>query len=153
MIDAPNLSEPEKRDKYLIDNPYKYLFIIDSDEYLIAADWDKAFKFLENLKGGIHDIAFETDDEGGMSLYPRLWINPKEYRYKICHCIWSHNDGTVYKSGNTGGAMIPGILCGMNDKLRSDELLKDTLDYQTAMMSFEKPFRQKYREGKLEDFV
>ena len=147
IIDAPNLSEPEKRNKYL-QTDKKYLFIIDSDEYIIVADWDKVFKFLENLKGGVHDIFFEMDEFGGIGCYPRLWIYPKYFKYHLCHNMWSDNrTGEFYKSGNTGGAQIPGILCGMNDKLRTPENLQNTVDYQIKMMEFEKPYRQKYREG------
>ena len=153
LIDAPNLPEPEKRNKYL-ENDYKYLFIIDSDEYIVTADWERFFKFVDNLKEGVHDIFFEVDEEGGIASYPRLWIYPKDYRYVLCHNIWTdRRRGIVYKSGNTDGVQIPAVLCGMNDSLRTEKYLSNVVEYQTKMMAFEKSYRQKYREGKLEDFI
>lgn len=153
LIDAPNLSEPEKRQKYLTNNEHKYLMIIDSDEYVLAADWDKFYNFIQTLDSGIHHIFFETDNNGGTSTYPRLWINPKEWEYVHCHNIFRNKKlGLILKSGFSDGETIPGLLCGMGDELRNEKYLKDTFDYQVSMMAYEKKYRQEYREGNMINF-
>lgn len=152
LIDAANLLEPDKRQKYLTNNEYKYLFIIDSDEYVLAADWDRFYDYILTLESGIHDIFFETDNNGGTSSYPRLWVNPKEWKYVKTHNIFKNDNVGIFKSGNTGGKQCPAILCGMGDDLRSEAYLKDTFDYQVKMIEYELPFRHKFRDGDMKDF-
>lgn len=156
LIDAPNLSEPEKRQIYLTHNPHKYLIIIDSDEYVISADWDKFYSKIQELDGGIHHVFFQTDNNGGVSTYPRLWVNPKDWKYVKCHNIFKNEKlGLILKSGFSDGETINEelLFCGFDDKLRSPEYLKNTYDYQVEMMKFEKPFREKYRTGDMTPFV
>ena len=50
----------------------------------------------------------------------------------------------MIKSGFNHGEIIPGILCGFGDELRSKEYLKDTFDYQVKMIEFETPYREKF---------
>ena len=154
LIDAPNLSEPDKRQKYLTDNKHKYLLIIDSDEYVKYADWDKFYQFIETLESGIHHVFFEVDANGGTSTYPRLWVNPSEWEYSLCHNIFKNDKlGLILKSGFSEGKTIPGLLCGMGDELRSESYLKDTYDYQVEMIKYELPFRHAYRDGDMTPFA
>lgn len=153
LIDAPNLSEPEKRQIYLSNNPHKYLMIIDSDEYVLAADWPRFYNFILTLDSGIHHVFFETDNNGGTSTYPRLWVNPRDWRYVHCHNIFKNEKlGLVLKSGFSDGETCPALLCGMGDELRSKEYLNDTYEYQVKLIEYEKPFRHKYRDGDLSIF-
>jgi len=153
LIDAPNLTEPEKRNQYLMDNDHKYQLNIDSDEYVIAADWGKFYNFILTLDSGIHHVFFEVDENGGTSTYPRLWVNPSEWEYVICHNIFRNRKlGKILKSGFSEGETCPGVLCGMNDNLRNERYLKEIIDYQTQMIAFEKPFRHKFQQGDLKDF-
>lgn len=154
LIDAPNLAEPDKRNKYLEGNESKYLIILDSDEYVVVADWTKFMESIRELEVGVHDIFIETDKQGGISSYPRLWVYPEHYRYRICHNIWTDTvRGIAYKSGNTGGKQIPGLLIGTDDDMRSKEYLDYTSAYQGKMIEFEIPFRHKYRDGDHSPFV
>ena len=155
LIDAPNLSEPEKRQKYLTNNEHKYLIIIDSDEYVINADWDKFYNKIQELDEGIHHIFFQTDNNGGVSTYPRLWVNPKDWKYVKCHNIFKNQKlGLILKSGFSDGETINEdlLFCGFDDNLRDESQLKDTYEYQVEMMKYEKPFREKYRKGDMSDF-
>lgn len=152
LIDAPNLMECDKRQLYCTDNDSEYLFIIDSDEYIIAADWARFFEYIHTLESGIHDIFFEVDNNGGVSSYPRLWVNPKEWKYVKTHNIFKNDNLGIFKSGNTGGTQCPGVLCGMGDELRSELYLKDTFDYQVKMIEYELPFRHKFRDGDMTPF-
>jgi len=153
MIDAPNLREDEKRQRYLTGNTSKYLFIIDSDEYVEVADWDKFYNFITTLDSGIHHVFFEVDENGGTSTYPRLWVNPSEWEYAHTHNIFRNRKlGKILKSGFSEGETCPGVLCGMNDNLRSSKYIKDTYDYQVKLIEYEKPFRHKFQQGDLRDF-
>ena len=152
LIDAPNLMEHEKRQLYLTGNNSKYLFIIDSDEYILAADWNRFYDYVKTLESGIHDVFFETDNNGGTSSYPRLWVNPSEWKYVKCHNIFKNDKLGIFKSGNTGGTQCPAVLCGMGDDMRSPEYLKNTYDYQVKMIEYEKPYRDKYRKGDMSEF-
>jgi hypothetical protein len=153
LIDAPNLAEPRKRDKYLIDNEYKYLIISDSDEFLVAANWEEFFDDIKDLKEGIHNLFIETDAMGGTSTYPRLWVNPKDWRYTMCHNIFKNDKlGLIQRSGSTNGKTIRGLLFSTDDNLRSEEYLKQVSEYQGHMIKFEIPFRHAFRDGNLEPF-
>lgn len=153
LIDAPDLDEPRKRDLYLINNDRKYLIIQDSDEFIVASDWDRFFDFIKDLDEGIHDLFIETDEMGGTSTYPRLWVNPKDWRYTMCHNIFKNEKlGLILKSGKTHGKICPGLLFSTNDKLRNETYLKQVSEYQGHMIRFEVPFRHKFRDGDLSDF-
>lgn len=154
LIDAPNLMEHDKRQLYL-DTKEKYLIIIDSDEYVISADWDKFYDKIQELDSGIHHVFFKTDNSGGATTYPRLWVNPKEWKYSKCHNIFKNEKlGLILKSGFSDGETISEelLFCGMDDTLRNSEYLKDTYDYQVEMMKYEKPLREKYRMGDMSEF-
>ena len=154
LIDSPNLMEHEKRQKYL-NTDKKYLIIIDSDEFIISADWEKFYDRIQSLEQGIHHVFFQTDNNGGVSTYPRLWVNPKDWEYVRCHNIFKNNKlGLILKSGFNDGETISEdmLFCGMDDKLRSPEHLKDTYEYQVEMMKYEKPFREQYRKGDMKNF-
>lgn len=154
LIDAPNLSEPEKRQIYLTGNNHKYLFIIDSDEYIIVAEWERFYDFIKTLDSGIHDIFYEVDHCNGSTSYPRLWVNPSEWKYVHTHNIFKNEKlGLILKSGDTKGRQCPAVLCGMGDEMRSPEYLKDTFEYQKKMIEYELPFRHAYRDGDMRPFV
>ena len=154
LIDAPNLLEPDKRQIYLTDNLKKYLMIIDSDEYVLVADWNKFYDFITTLDSGIHHIFFEVDANGGSTTYPRLWVNPSDWKYVKTHNIFKNEKlGLILKSGFSDGETCPGLLCSMGDDLRSSEYLKDVYDYQVEMIKYELPFRHAYRDGDMSPFV
>ena len=154
LIDAPNLDEPRKRDMYLIDNPYKYLIIMDSDEFIVSYRWDDFFNAVKNIDEGIHNLFIETDSMGGTSTYPRLWASPKDWRYTMCHNIFKNEKlGLVQRSGSTNGKTIPGLLMSTNDDMRDETYLKQVSEYQGHMIKFEIPFRHKFRDGDLSDFI
>lgn len=155
LLDYPNLSEPEKRQKYLDNNECKYLIIIDSDEYVINADWNLFYQKIQELEQGIHHVMFKVDDNDGATSYPRLWVNPKDWKYVKCHNIFKNDKlGLILKSGFSDGETISEnlIFCGMDDSLRSPQYIKDTFDYQVLMMKYEKPLREKYRKGDMSEF-
>ena len=86
LIDAPNLDEPRKRDLYLIDNPYKYLIIMDSDEFIVSHRWDDFFNAIKDIDDGIHNL---VGFNGIRILVDQPWN--------------TGNDEFIRASGNTNG--------------------------------------------------
>ena len=136
--------EHDKRQQYIEmakENNVDVLIIIDSDEYVAEADWDKFKENLEKIMGSeqnIHGVNFFTD--GNITQYPRVWIRPHQIRYWNAHCLFEVN-GNVMRSPKCLKP-VEGILFKMDDGLRSEEYLKDTSEYQSKMIQYEKPFRK-----------
>src|SRR3990167_2825849 len=136
--------EHDKRQKY-IDLAVKYnvdvLIIIDSDEYVSAADWPLFRENLEKIldsEQNIHGVNFFTDNN--ITQYPRIWIRPHQIKYWNAHCLFEVN-GNVVRSPKSLKPVL-GITLQMDDSMRSEKYLKDTTDYQYKMISYEKPFRK-----------
>jgi hypothetical protein len=146
LVDAPNLTEPEKRQKYIdlcAENGNRICFIIDSDEYILQADWPSFYRTCSRLESGLHNI--QTKHRAQRLLQPRVWINPSEWKYEICHC-WFKNvkTGTLLKGCATPKSVtFTKILLGTDDSLRTDEWMKNTEEYQNKLWAFETPLRRK----------
>jgi hypothetical protein len=148
IIDAPNLSEPEKRNKYLeAMKPGEYLFIIDSDEYIKKADWETFYSRLITLKEGIHHVVFDTSARGGYDLWPRVWANPRDWEYYECHCVFRNKKTgqIISNSAKTGGGTFMSVIGDADDELRNAAWMDDTKEYQKHLFAHEKPIRDKYR--------
>ena len=142
LIDAPNLLEPDKREKYL-DVDAKAVFIIDSDEWVSWADWDRFREELKPLQYGIHQIEFVENGQY-FANYPRVWINPRDWHYVECHNIFENRkSGERLRSSGTGGIMFKSVQCSMNDSLRSPEFVNQVFNYQKKMIEYEKPLKKK----------
>lgn len=143
--------EHDKRQRY-IELCKKYdidvLLIIDTDEFVLEADW-LTFKqnLIENLESpeNIHGVKFYYNEKD-WTPYPRIWIRPNEISYYKTHNIF-RVQGNLIRSPVV--KPIFGISMGMNDNLRSEEYLKKTSEYQKKMLDYEIPIRQDYRNGKL----
>ena len=109
LIDAPDLTEAEKRQKYLTEmakRGKKYCFIIDSDEFVIQANWDMFYKRCEILPDNtIHNVLFNDPARGGLCMFPRLWINPEHWKYHRKSHRTFYN--TVTKQVTTSGTSDP----------------------------------------------
>lgn len=141
LIDAPDLMEPDKREKYL-DVDAKAVFIIDSDEWVAWADWQRFKEELEPLKYGIHQIEF-VENGVYFANYPRIWINPKDWYYVQCHNIFENKKtGERLRSSGTGGIMFKSVQCSMNDNLRSPEYINEVCEYQKKLIQYEKPLKK-----------
>ena len=142
LVDAPNLLEPDKRQVYLDTLPTKALFIIDSDEWIHWADWQRFKEELEPLKYGIHQIEF-VENGNYFANYPRVWINPQDWTYVKCHNIFENKvTGERLRSSGTSGIMFKSVQCSMNDSLRSQEYIDQTFRYQKKMIEYEKPLKK-----------
>ncbi len=141
IIDAPNLLEPDKREIYLnIDT--KALFIIDTDEWIHWADWKLFREELSKLDYGIHQIEFVENGQY-FADYPRIWINPKDWKYVQCHNIFENKKtGERLRSSGTTGHRFKSVQCSMNDHLRSKEYVENTMNYQKKLSAYEKPIKK-----------
>lgn len=136
--------EHDKRQQYIEmckDHSIDVLIIIDSDEYVAEADWHKFKTNLHNIissQDNIHGVNFFTD--GNITQYPRIWIRPHQIKYWNAHCLFEVN-GNIMRSPKNLKPVL-GITLQMDDDLRSNEYLKETIDYQYKMIAFEKPYRK-----------
>jgi len=117
LMDCPNVSEIEKRSKYLElcgEYDVTYLCILDSDEYIVKADWEKfrincqviANKInRDSSSSGISSSDYTSYHVFGIRMeyadgpdqfdkpyftpatgvYPRLWYKPYEMMYRNTH--------------------------------------------------------------------
>lgn len=141
IIDAPNLLEPDKREKYL-NVDAKAVFIIDTDEWIHWADWQLFREELKQLTYGIHLIEF-VENGAYFADYPRIWVNPKDWHYVQCHNIFENRKtGERLRSSGASGYRFKSVQCSMNDHLRSEEYVKSTFDYQKKLIAYEKPLKK-----------
>lgn len=97
LIDCPDCSEVDKRNKYLqLCEEYNidFLIVIDSDEY-ITGDIDR---FKTNASGfaidgyNIYGILSKNLYNSEYSYRPRLWYKPYEMTYTTAHYIFKRKD-------------------------------------------------------------
>lgn len=141
--------EYEKRNRYLKPE-CDHLLIIDSDEYVVQADWE-LFKYnLEvqtkaNQNQSFFGVNFIVDGAGGLCAYPRLWYKPSQIEYYKAHCIFhDKRTGVLTRSSSTTATkyLIDGIILTGDDKLRSKEYISNTFEYQKKMIDMERPIRR-----------
>lgn len=149
--------EHDKRQRYVdlaAKHGCNFLLIIDSDEYVLQADWDlfkenaveisKAYPG-DNFLGVLVRYTPEGFIPEEFSNYPKLWARPEECEYYKAHCIFKNKNygGVVRSSSNC--PTVGGIRLDWNDKLRTTEYLKGIHDYQQRMLSYEVPIRERLR--------
>lgn len=137
--------EQDKRNQY-VDMCKKgdVLWILDSDEYVMKADWGQFRANLENVGSGIFGIQFDIPAKGGITEYPIIWSDPTQWRYHEAHRIFKSSWGEIRTSGTGSEGTIEGVILGHDDKLRSKEWLYNTNNYQKKMFEYELKARVKY---------
>ena len=145
--------EYEKRQRYCnLCKEYDcdYLLIIDSDEYVVKADWKEFRENIlkltkENENQSFFGVSYIVDINGYECAYPRLWYKPYCIEYYKAHCIFKDNRTGLITRSSSATAMkylIKGIVCSMDDSLRSKGYLANTVEYQKKMIEMERPLRQ-----------
>ena len=151
LIDAPNLKENEKRQIYLnlarIEKT-DFLLIYDADCFVVKpTDWEEFYEVLKGLmtpKPQIYCIGVKTTHK--ISWFPLLWYKPHLWEYTKTHNFFKNlHDGEIYKSTNNG-TRASYIFIESNDKLRTEEYLQDSRNYQDKLMAYEKPLKEEYRK-------
>lgn len=160
----PNLTEIEKRNKYLElaqEQNLDFLIVIDSDEYAVV-DQDALKTNLETILGqkkydenvygiipevyGIkmYDEQFEKQNFIVERYNERLLYKPGNLRY---HCIHSNLIDICDTKRNFTTAkytsVVDGITLYNDDRLRTPEYIKKSIQYQTSLFSSERLDRKK----------
>lgn len=122
------------------------LLIIDSDEFVIDADW-KLFK--ENMRKAnasshYHSVNY-IKASGQQGWYPRLWTNPGQVFYFHAHNIFMDESGNIQRSTEGCVDQISGITITQNDDLRTPEMIEKAYQYQVGMIKHEKPIRKRFK--------
>jgi len=151
--------EHDKRQKY-VDLASKYkcdaLFIIDSDEGILEANWDLFYKSVEErIKQYPSENFFGVDfrytppdfKPAEFCPYPRIWARPQECSYYKAHCIFRGLQGLTRSSSQT--PKIEGLKMFAGDNFRSDEYLRSISAYQQKMIDHEIPIRHALRDNKV----
>ena len=137
--------EHDKRQQYIEmakEHNISVLIILDTDEYIVEADWplfkSNLEKLLDNPQNmhGLECYYNATDT----TPYPRIWVRPQEISYYHAHCIFNVN-GQIMRSPSAIKS-VKGVKMRMDDTLRDEEYLKKTSEYQGRMIEYEKPIRK-----------
>jgi hypothetical protein len=160
LVDLP-ATQIAKRNAYLrLSKRYglDFLIILDSDEYIEEkrADWE-TFKYVAEKRANldlqmyrVYDIWYEDMEGWNVGQRPRVFFRPWEIRHDVKHYRWiikakNHLDRPVYE-GNTGRALLPGIVMKHNRFVRSPERNKDMDLYEDWLIHQEnKSMRRKYK--------
>lgn len=142
LIDCP-ADEVTKRNRYLQacrEYGIDYLLIIDSDEYIIEADW---WRFTQNLAKlttteNILGIWCRNQD-GHEGVFPRLWKNPGEMEYYKCHNIFKKICNGQLTRSSADAPYVEGIKIVWDASLRTPENEARTSEYQRKLIAKEKP--------------
>lgn len=140
--------EHDKRQRYVeLAKKYDvdYIIIIDSDEYILEADWKEFRENLEKNKDSIAGVKFYYTQKD-WTPYPRIW-RVGHVNYWKTHNIFEVDGSLVRSPPNL--KTIEGISMSMNDDLRSPDYLLKTSEYQKRMLDYEIPLRHALRDGKV----
>lgn len=159
----PNLTEIEKRNKYLEfagDKSIDFLLVIDSDEFVVIneAEFLLHLDKLRNLKmiGGYRG---DTADVYGVKIFEkhfekpncireryieRIFYKPGNLRYQSIHCNLVDVDNPA-RNFTTGkySSEIHGITLYNDDDLRSNHYLERSILYQNVLLEGERAARKK----------
>ena len=147
LVDAPDMLEHDKRNQYLnFMLGFKYGLMLDSDEYVLEADWEEFVKDCRRFDYGIYGVHFDIDSGSG-GIFPRLWVNPSDWRYHTRHNLFLNNKTKeITTSGEAGirwhDQALKGLHIGMNDDQRTQEYLQTTFEYQKKLIEYERKVKE-----------
>lgn len=149
--------EHDKRQRYVdlaVKHQCDFILIIDSDEYILTADWDlfkenvvKVSKLYpgNNFFGIMNKYTPDGFKPEDYSPYPRLWARPQECEYWKAHCIFRNKSYGNPVRSSSGGPIVEGLKMAAGDNMRTPEYLKAISEYQRRMLDYEIPIRQSLR--------
>lgn len=145
ILDAPDLLEPDKRNVYLdYMTDYDYCFTIDSDEYIIKADWDVFYVRCLTLTEGLHYILMDSPKRGGNAAFVRLIVHPSEWKHDRFHAVWTNKKtGQTIRAGQVTGGTFKSVMMKEDETLRDKEWIETTDKYQKKLWAYEDELRGK----------
>jgi hypothetical protein len=160
----PNLTEIEKRNKYLEfadDNNIEFLLVIDSDEFAVINEVEFLSNLdkIRNLKKNKACLDGDNTDVYGVKIFEkhfekpnfvreryieRILYKPGKLRYQSIHCNLVDVDNTA-RNFTTGKytSEIHGITLYNDDDLRTSHYLKRSIQYQNILLEEERFARKK----------
>ena len=160
----PNLTEIEKRNKYLEiadEKNIEFLLVIDSDEYAIISESEflSSLDKIRNLKINRTCLDGNNTDVYGVKIFEkhfekpncvreryieRILYKPGKLRYQSIHCNLVDVANPV-RNFTTGkySSEIQGITLYNNDDLRTSHYLERSLQYQSILLEEERTARKK----------
>ncbi len=160
----PNLTEIEKRNKYLEfagDKNMDFLLVIDSDEFAVVNEADFLFNLdkLRNSKinSGCRDG--DNPDVYGVKIFEkhfekpnfireryieRMFSKPGKLRYQSIHCnlVDINNPSRNFTTGKYSSE-LHGITLYNDDDLRTNHYLEKSVQYQSILLEGERAARKK----------
>jgi hypothetical protein len=151
LIDCPATDEVTKRNRYLQacrEYGIDYLIIIDSDEYVIDADWTRFFQNLAVLETTENVLGLSCCYDGThFGPYPRLWKNPGQMEYYRCHNIFKNTTNGQIMRSPPASTVVEGIKLAWDVSLRTAEQERKTSEYQAKLIAKEKPIKRELFGG------
>jgi hypothetical protein len=160
----PNLTEMEKRNKYLEfagDKNIDFLLVIDSDEFALINEEEFLFNLdkLSNSKINSDRRDGDSPDVYGVKIFEkhfekpncireryieRIFYKPGRLRYQSIHCNLVDIDNPT-RNFTTGkySSEIHGITLYNDDDLRTNRYLERSIQYQSILLEGERVARKK----------
>lgn len=160
----PNLTEIEKRNKYLEfagDKNMDFLLVIDSDEFAVVNEVDFLFNLdkLRNSKINSGRRDGDNPDVYGVKIFEkhfekpnfireryieRMFYKPGKLRYQSIHCNLV-DIGNPSRNFTTGkySSELHGITLYNDDDLRTNHYLEKSVQYQSILLEGERAARKK----------
>ncbi len=150
ILDKFTGPEVEKRNRYMeIATEIKadVLLVIDSDEYVVDADWELFKSYLpdmiQNCPSNHLGLLFYLNAKEKWTTYPRIILRPDVVRYAHNHYLFTVN-GEL--RGNTRNVpYLEGIKLRETDEYRTEDYLKKTEEYQCKRVPIENEFIRKWK--------
>lgn len=140
LIDCP-ADEVTKRNRYLEACKESVAIMIDSDEYVLEADWSVFRKNCEKLPADKNLFGLLAKHTDGPGIYPRLFRAPQEMEYHRCHNFFRHKPtGDIFRSPSLSTA-VEGLTLAWDDSLRKQDHIDRTFEYQKRLIEKEKPMK------------
>jgi hypothetical protein len=142
LIDLPEpLPEIQRRQLYLDNaNNYDFLLVIDSDEYIVEANWSKFKDNLQTILLGKHFYIYDIMFAGHPSQAgprPRLFRDPSKIRYYKKHYWWHLPTDRIAAGASDSCQIVDGIKLMWDDTLRSEDRKKAKEEYQQQLLQDE----------------
>ena len=160
----PNLTEIEKRNKYLEfagDKNMDFLLVIDSDEFAVVNEMDFQLNLdkLRNSKINSGRRDGDNPDVYGVKIFEkhfekpnfireryieRMFYKPGKLRYQSIHCnlVDTDNPSRNFTTGKYSSE-LHGITLYNDDDLRTNHYLERSVQYQSILLEGERAARKK----------
>ena len=147
LIDIPEPThENERRETYLLlMHDYDFCITLDSDEYIIDADWDLLRTNCEQIKDSnkpfwLYNIRYIDVHHANSGEFPRLFHRPSEIRYYQKHYWFMLPTGVIAAGCADSRKTITGIKIKHDKAHRSQERNEGMYAHQKWLLNHDSQF-------------